>query len=74
MNLSELIRVKILEQENARLKRIAANQAVDIDILKDINSKKEKPNRPTYNHSIQHVLKVHKLRPNYLGYLLMLLA
>lgn len=40
MSLSELKRVKELEQENARLKRIVANQAVDIDILKDINSKK----------------------------------
>jgi putative transposase len=40
MSLPELKRVKELEQENARLKRIVANQAVDIDILKDINSKK----------------------------------
>jgi hypothetical protein len=32
--------MKQLEEENARLKRIVANQAMDIDALKYINSKK----------------------------------
>jgi putative transposase len=29
-----------LEQENSRLKRLVADQALDIQILKDVNSKK----------------------------------
>ncbi len=40
MTLSELQRVKELESENARLKRIVADQQISIDILKEINSKK----------------------------------
>lgn len=40
MTLSELQRVKELESENSRLKRIVADQQLSIDILKEINSKK----------------------------------
>ena len=40
MSLSELQRVKELEAENARLKRIVADQQISIDILKEVNSKK----------------------------------
>lgn len=40
MSLSELQRVKELEAENARLKRIVADQQLSIDILKEVNSKK----------------------------------
>lgn len=40
MTLSELQRVKELEAENARLKRIVADQQLSIDILKEVNSKK----------------------------------
>lgn len=40
MTLSELQRVKELESENARLKRIVADQQLSIDILKEVNSKK----------------------------------
>lgn len=40
MNLSEMKRLKELELENSRLKRIVADQALDIVVLKDINSKK----------------------------------
>ncbi len=40
MSLSELQRVKELEAENARLKRIVADQQISIDILKEIGSKK----------------------------------
>ena len=40
MTLSELQRVKELEAENARLKRIVADQQISIDILKEANSKK----------------------------------
>ena len=36
---NELKRLKELEKENARLKKLVANQALDIDMLKDINSK-----------------------------------
>ncbi len=32
-------KLKLLEKENIRLKRIIANQALDIEILKDVNSK-----------------------------------
>jgi putative transposase len=40
MGLSEMRRLKGLEVENSRLKRIVADQALDIVVLKDINSKK----------------------------------
>jgi len=40
MTISELKRLKALEEENARLKRIVAQQVIDIEILKEINSKK----------------------------------
>ena len=40
MSLSELKRLKALEEENARLKRIVAQQALDNELLKEINSKK----------------------------------
>jgi putative transposase len=40
VTLSELKRLKALEEENTRLKRIVAQQALDIELLKEINSKK----------------------------------
>ena len=40
MTVSDLKRLKALEEENARLKRIVAQQAIDIDLLKEIRSKK----------------------------------
>ncbi len=40
MELSEAKRMKELEEENRRLKRLVADQALDIQILKDVNSKK----------------------------------
>ena len=39
MEVSEAKRLKDLEEENRRLKRLVADQALDIQILKDINSK-----------------------------------
>ena len=39
MEVSELRRLKELEKENERLKRLVADQALDIVMLKDINSK-----------------------------------
>jgi len=39
MDVSEARRLKALEEENSRLKRLVADQALDIQILKDINSK-----------------------------------
>jgi len=36
---SELKRLKTLEEENAGLKRIVAQQAMDIELLREINSK-----------------------------------
>ena len=40
MDVSEARRLKELESENAKLKRIVADQALDIVMLKDVNSKK----------------------------------
>ena len=40
MDLSELRRVRELEQENSRLKRAVADLTLDVQILKDVNSKK----------------------------------
>lgn len=40
MDVNELQRVKELEEENARLKRIVANQALQIDAVKDLLEKK----------------------------------
>jgi len=40
LSVDELRRLKELEQENSRLKRLVADQALDIQILKDVNSKK----------------------------------
>jgi putative transposase len=37
---SELQRLRALEAENSRLKRIVAQQALDIDALKEVVSKK----------------------------------
>ena len=39
MNGAEMARLKELERENRRLKKIVAQQALDIDVLKDVNSK-----------------------------------
>ena len=43
MDVSEARRLRGLEEENARLKRLVADQAVQIQILKEVNSKKGKP-------------------------------
>jgi putative transposase len=40
MTLSELKRLEALEEENGRLKRIVAQQALDNELLREINSKK----------------------------------
>jgi transposase-like protein len=37
MSSSETRRLKELEKENARLKKLVAEQALDIDILKEVN-------------------------------------
>lgn len=37
---STVKRLKELEKENARLKKLVANQALDIDVLKEINAGK----------------------------------
>lgn len=39
MTISDAKRLKALEEENTRLKKIVAQQALDIDLLKEINSK-----------------------------------
>jgi len=40
MEISEIRRLRLLEEENARLKKIVAQQALDIDALKVVLSKK----------------------------------
>lgn len=40
MNPDEARRLRALEQENARLKRLVADLSLDNQILKDVNSKK----------------------------------
>lgn len=40
MNVSEAQRLRSLEEENRKLKRLVADQALDIVCLKDIVSKK----------------------------------
>lgn len=40
MSVSEAKRLKELEDENHRLKKLLADQALDIQMLKEINSKK----------------------------------
>lgn len=40
MEVSEARRLRAMEDENARLKRLVAEQAIQIQILKEVNSKK----------------------------------
>jgi putative transposase len=40
MEVNEARRLRSLEEENNRLKRVVADQAVQIQILKEVNSKK----------------------------------
>ena len=40
MEVSDVKKVKALEAENLRLKKLVADQALDLAILKEINSKK----------------------------------
>ena len=40
MEVGEAMRLEALEEENLRLKRLVADQALDIQILKEVNSKK----------------------------------
>jgi putative transposase len=40
MEISEARRLKELETENSRLKKLVADQALDIQILKEVNAKK----------------------------------
>jgi len=40
MDVAEARRLRALEEENGRLKRLVADQAVQIQILKEVNAKK----------------------------------
>lgn len=40
MEVNEAARLRELEEENRRLKRLVADQALDIQILKEVNAKK----------------------------------
>ncbi len=52
MTVSELKRLKALEEENARLKRIVAQQALDNELLRGINSKNGKPSCPKVSSEV----------------------
>jgi len=45
MNISDAKRLRQLEEENARLKRLVGEQALDIVVLKDVRSGFEKLDR-----------------------------
>lgn len=45
-------KMKALEEENARLKRIIVNQAIDIDRLKELSTKNGNPFRPQVRLSV----------------------
>jgi putative transposase len=49
---AELQRLRELELENSRLKRIVAQQALDIDGLKELLTKNGKPSRQTASSSV----------------------
>ena len=40
MEVSDARKLKALEHENARLKKLVANLSLDVEMLKDVNSKK----------------------------------
>ena len=40
MELDEVKELKALREENARLKRLVADQALNIQVLKEVNAKK----------------------------------
>ena len=40
MEVSDAKRLKALEEENRRLKKLVADQALDIQVLKEVNAKK----------------------------------
>ncbi len=40
MEVSDAKKLRALESENARLKRLVANLSLDVEMLKDVNSKK----------------------------------
>ena len=39
MNVSDIRRLKVLEEENRRLKKLVAEQALDMEVLKEVSSK-----------------------------------
>ncbi len=52
LNISKLRRLKALEEENARLKKLVAEQALDIQLLKEINEKSGRSCRASGSGSI----------------------
>lgn len=40
MDVADAVRLKALEEENRRLKRLVADQALNIQILKEVSAKK----------------------------------
>lgn len=51
MDAADVKRMKVLELENSRLKKLLAEAAMDIEVLKEINSKKWCARRADVNRS-----------------------
>src|SRR5919199_5758725 len=60
MSSSEARRLKELEKENARLKKLVAEQALDIDILKEV-SRKTSEHKARRRKAVLHVQKKFEL-------------
>lgn len=54
MDSKSIQRLRELERENARLKRIVADQMLDITMLRDINSKTGKARSPKNRRRVYH--------------------
>lgn len=62
MGSSEAGRLKELEKENARLKKLVAEQALDIDILKEVSRKKTSEPGPEEKSGYARTEEVRTLR------------
>ena len=59
MGSDEARRLQMLEKENVRLKKIVSDQALDVAILKDVNSKNLIPVKR--KAAVQYVMNAHEV-------------
>ena len=52
MDVPDIKKLKAIQEENVRLKRLAADQALKISLLEDVNSKSGKPLSPAPGSAI----------------------